>query len=127
MIFVLFLNQNVPNRPSSPVDDWRQQFKSFFGMNCCNLQSRVISTEIWFNSFYIFGIWSLILMRLSFNFRESNAIFTDLSLFTVKTTGDKKQSSSTYFIISRCLDFLASLVHVLHPLVDVAVPVWRFV
>ena len=55
-------------------------------------------TEIWFNSSSIFGMWSLILIQMSFNFLESNAIFTDLSLFTVITTGDTKQSSSTLLI-----------------------------
>ena len=48
----------------------------------------------------------LILMQLSFNFRESSAIFTDLSLFTVITIGDTKQSSSTSLFFSRCPDFI---------------------
>ena len=52
----------------------------------------------------MFGICSLILMQLPFSFRESSAIFTDMSLFTVITTGDTKKSSSTSFIFSKCPD-----------------------
>ena len=37
-------------------------------------------------------MWGLISMQLLINFRESNAIFTDLSLFTVITTVKTKQS-----------------------------------
>ena len=55
----------------------------------------------------MFGICGLILMQLSFSFRESNAVFTDLTLFTVITTGDTKQSSSTSFIFSQCPDLIS--------------------
>ena len=66
----------------------------------------MISTEIWFISSSKFGKWGLILMQLSFSFRAVNAIFTDLSLSKVKTTGDTKQSSSTSFIFSKYPDFI---------------------
>ena len=65
-------------------------------------------------------------MQLPFNFRESNAIFIDLLLFTVITTGDTKQSSSTSFFLDvRILS--ASSIRVPHLLVDVGVPIWIFV
>ena len=41
-------------------------------------RSRVISTEIWFKNSSTFGIWVVVLIQLSFRFRESNASFTDL-------------------------------------------------
>ena len=66
-----------------------------FDMNKCIVRSWVISIEIWFNIYSIFGICGLILMQLKFIFRESNAKVTDSSLFMVITTGDTKQSSST--------------------------------
>ena len=46
-------------------------------------------------------------MQLSFNTLESNAISTDLSLFTVITSGETKQSSSTLLIFSKCPDFIS--------------------
>ena len=49
----------------------------------------------------------LILMQVSFSFHESNAIFTDVSLFSDITTGDTRQSSSTSFIFSRCPDSIS--------------------
>ena len=55
----------------------------------------------------MFGMCGRTLMQLSFNFRESKAIFTDLSFFTVITTGDTKQSSSTCFTLSKCPDFVS--------------------
>ena len=76
-------------------------------MNSCNVRSRVISTKIWFNSSPIFGMCGLRLMQLSFSFRESSAIFTDLSFVTVITTGDTKQYSSTLFTFSRCPAFIS--------------------
>ena len=75
-------------------------------MNNCAVRSRVISTEIRFDSYSMFGMCFLILIQLSFNSRESSAIFTDLSLFTVNTTGETKQSSSTLFTFSKCPDFI---------------------
>ena len=60
----------------------------------------------------MFGMCGLILTQLSFSFREFSAIFTDLSFFTVITTGDTKQSSSTSFIFSKCpalISFSSSL------------------
>ena len=76
-------------------------------MNNCNARSRVISTDIWFSNSSIFGMCGLRLMQLSFSFQESNAIFTDLTFFTVITTGDTKQSSSTLFTFSRCPAFIS--------------------
>ena len=96
-------------------------------MNNCIVRSRVISTEIWFSSSSIFGICGLILIQLSFSFRESSAIFTDLSLFTVITTGDTKQSSSTSFILSKCPDLISFSNFFLRLLVGVMVPVGLFV
>ena len=75
-------------------------------MNNCSVRSRVISTDSWFSNSSIFGICGLRLMQLSFSFRESNAIFTDLSFFPVITTGDTKQSSSTLFTFSKCPSFI---------------------
>ena len=89
--------------------------------------SHVISTDNWFSNSSIFGKWGLILMQLSFSFLESSAIFTDLSLFTVVTTGDTKQSSSTSFIFSNCSDLLLFLVPVRHLLEGVVVLVLLFV
>ena len=45
-------------------------------MNICTVRSRVIATEIGFNSSSMFGICGLILVQLSFSLRESRAIFT---------------------------------------------------
>ena len=53
----------------------------------------------------MFGKCGLRLIQLSFSFRESSAIFTDLSFFTVIITCDTKQSSSTLFTFSRCPAF----------------------
>ena len=80
---------------------------SILDMNSCIVRSHVISTKIWYNSSSMFGICGLILMQLSFSFQESNAILTDLSLFTVITAGDTKQSSSTSFIFSKCPDLIS--------------------
>ena len=94
-------------------------------MNNYTVWSRMISNGIWFSNFSIFGMRGLILMQLSFSLRESSSIFTDLSLFI--TTGDTKQSSSTSFVISKCPDFINFYSSRPHLLVDVEVPVCRFV
>ena len=52
----------------------------------------------------MFGMCGVIFMQLSTSFLESSAFFTNLSLFTVITTGDMKQVSSTFFIFSECPD-----------------------
>ena len=65
------------------------------------------SVDIWFISSSIFGIWGRFFMQLSLSLRESSAIFTDLSCFTVMTTGETKQSSSIVSNRSRCPDFIS--------------------
>ena len=45
-------------------------------------------------------------IQLSFNFRESSAFSTALSFFTVITTGDTKQFSSTLYTFSKCPTFI---------------------
>ena len=51
----------------------------------------------------MFGIvWSNFYTAVEFSSLESNAIFIDLSFFTVTTTGDTKQSLSMCFTFSKC-------------------------
>ena len=66
----------------------------------------------------------LFLVQLSFSFRESSATFTDLSLFTVFTTGDTKDLHTHHLSFPNVRIHSVSLVRVLHLLVDVEVPVW---
>ena len=47
------------------------------------------------------------LTQLSFSFRDSSAVFSDLSFFTFFTTGDIKQSSSTLFTFSKSPGFIS--------------------
>ena len=65
------------------------------------------STEIWFGNSSMFGIFGLIFTELSFIFLETNAIFTDLSFFTMISTGETKQSSSTCFTFFRFPVFIS--------------------
>ena len=94
-----------------------------FDINSCAVRSQVISTEILFNNASIFGMCGLFLIQLSFSFRESSAIFTDLSFFTVITTGDTKQSSSKTVSLLSVQFSLVSLIPVLRLFVGGAVPV----
>ena len=54
------------------------------------------------------GMCGLIVMKLSFNFRESNAIFTDLSHFTNITVSDTKRPSSTSLFFQIYITFYSS-------------------
>ena len=76
-------------------------------MTKCTVRLRVISTKMGYNSSSIFDIWGLILMQLSFSFRESNAIFTNLSLLTVMIIDVAKQLLSTSFVVSRIPNFIS--------------------
>ena len=69
-----------------------------------------ISVEIRFIKSSMFGIFGRRLMQLSFNFRESNAIFTVLSFFTVITAGEIKVFSGTSSSFSMCPDFINFLI-----------------
>ena len=75
----------------------------------------------------MFGMRGLILTQLSFDFRESNANFTDLSVLTVITTGDTKQSRQYPLSSLGVWILLVSLILVLRLLVGVVVPVELFV
>ena len=96
-------------------------------MDSCSVRSREIPTEIWFSISSLFGMCDLILKQLSYSFRESSAIFTDLLFFTVITIGETKESSSTSLKFLDVWFLLVSLIVVLHLLVGEVVPVWLFV
>ena len=57
----------------------------------------VVSVDICFINFSMFSMCGLFLLQLSFGLLELIAIFSDLSFFTVITTGDTKQSSSKFY------------------------------
>ena len=57
----------------------------------------VNSVDICNNNSSIIGMYRVIFLQLSFIFLETVSVFLDMSILTIHTAGDKKQSSSIFF------------------------------